>query len=171
MLTAPGAHKPHRVVLYLPARQRDGTLVANHENIAQGLEMLLCLELGGVTRYPALGNYKTAAGKIHREQVEVFELYCEADDWESQRHFLQDLAEELVTLMDQESIALACDGRLLLVAGEGAADGAAPVALHSEMEPARIATTLRTVLGKRAERRLKLSPNPPGQGPPPAAIR
>lgn len=107
--------QPHRVVLYYPAKQRDGTPVTNHEGLAQALELLLCREMGGVTRYAAVGNYTTVSGTIHRENIEVLEVYCEAIKWEEQRRFLEILAGGLARTMNQESLALAVNGRLYLI--------------------------------------------------------
>lgn len=97
---------PRRFVIYLPATSK------LEIQVCEAVELILCDRLGGATSYPARGIFKSAGGGTKVENVQVLEAYCEAEDWMNQGAFLRALAAFVGTILHQEAIAFAVDGRM-----------------------------------------------------------
>lgn len=97
---------PHRLLLYLP------TSTDFQDRIHQVVQHLLCGKLGGLTSYPAQGAYQRQNGQAEIENIRVLEAYCEGSERIRQVEVLRRMAAVLGWAMNQETVAIAVDGRM-----------------------------------------------------------
>ena len=97
---------PHRLVIYLPSS------CDFDERVHQAVQHLMCVELGGATSYSAQGAYRRDNNQVQIESIRVLEAYCESSERIRKVKILRRVAAVLGKVMEQESVAIAVDGRM-----------------------------------------------------------
>ena len=106
MITPPNKPLLHRLVIYLPASEKQ------HETAFLAVESILCDRLGGATSFAARGLFRMAGGTRTMEKVQVVESYCPTRELEDFIPTLRLVAGIIGAALKQESIAFAIDGRM-----------------------------------------------------------
>ena len=105
-----------RIAMYLPSQQRDGLriLPVARKRWQERIVNALCGLFGGATIYSAVGAWHSAE-RLVQENVTVIQAYGNESDIRSALPQLLSLGADMLEGLNQDSIAVEVDGRLLLI--------------------------------------------------------
>ena len=103
----------HRIAVYIPSQQKDGTRVPNRDSMLLAVCDDLTALCGGVTVTDGFGVWKDSQGRHVRESVSIAESFTDSIDSHKAAAVLA-LAVKLKDDMRQESVAFQLDSSLFL---------------------------------------------------------